>query len=173
MFIGSRTLDVNEFISGACGAMLGCVYFALGNHRRRYEAPKYEKGLAVPFIAYVLFLGLTPFDFDPAASTSLRAGHLFPFYAYFGHTSIWNLYDVFGALFCGAALAFIAFRSRNVPAWAAAAAALLLGIVVEAGQLFLPSRTADITDPLLMAAGAWVAARVVMSAHGAGAPPRR
>lgn len=172
MFIGSRTLDVNEFISGVCGAVLGCVYFALGNHRRRCEAPKYEKGLAVPFLAYVLFVGLAPFDFDLAASASPSAGHLFPFYAYFGHTSIWNLYDVFGALFCGAPLAFIAFRNRGVPAWGTAVAALLLGIAVEAGQLFLPSRTADITDPLLMAAGAWITARVVTVSRSA-EPHRR
>lgn len=170
VFIGSRTLDVNDFISGAGGAVLGCVYFALRNRRGRQQAaPKYEKGLAVPFLAYVLFAGLAPFDFDPAAAASAGAGHLVPFYAYFARTSIWNLYDVFGALLSGAPVALVAVRRGAASPWTAAAAALLLGAVVETGQLFLPARTADVTDPLLMAAGAWVAARVVMAARAADA----
>ena len=170
LFINSRTLDINEFISGLFGVCIGWAG-CLAYMRRRPDTPlKTEKGLVVPFLAYVLFNGLAPFDFQlpsPGGPPSLRVGQLVPFLAYFSHTSIWNLYDIAEALLYGAPLALIVSNKGNdngsavFRAWPAALAALFLGVLVEVGQLFLPSRTTDVTDPLIMAAGAWIAAHAL------------
>jgi len=164
LFIDSRTLDINDVISGLVGAAMGASCARLCN---RTSAHQIKKGLIVPFCAYIVFNGLAPFDFQLPANgiaVSLNVRQWVPFYAYFTKTSIWNIHDVAEALLYGAPLGWILAARSNGPyplsfrIWLATIAAMTLGLFIEGCQLFLPTRTPDITDPLIMAAGAFSAA---------------
>lgn len=167
LFIGSRTVDINDVIAGIGGAIIGAGYGLLSNQADDAGDHKIKKGLIVPFYAYIVFNGLAPFDFHLPANgiaASLNVRQWVPFYAYFAKTSIWNIYDVAEALLYGAPLGWLlAARSngtqpRSFRIWQPTIAAMTLGLFIEGCQLFLKTRTADITDPILMAVGAFSAA---------------
>jgi glycopeptide antibiotics resistance protein len=77
-----------------------------------------------------------------------------PFWSYFGSRSLGDLTDVTGqaAIFVplGALLAARAWR-QSFPG--AIAIGFGLGVVLEIGQVFLPDRSADVSDAISAAAG--------------------
>jgi glycopeptide antibiotics resistance protein len=122
--------------------------------------------LRLPLLLYVislLFSGWQPFDWTFSAaslSQNMIPQHLIPFYAYFQHTDLWNMYDLMTAMLSFVPISlYIAMRGRNQgQSWRAIVCtttllALLLGAVIEGMQLFSLSRAADITDVLSYGVG--------------------
>jgi glycopeptide antibiotics resistance protein len=117
--------------------------------------------LRLPLLLYVislLFSGWQPFDWTFSAaslSQNILPQHLIPFYTYFQHTDLWNMYDLMAAMLSFVPISlYKAMRGRNKgQSWLTIVGtttllALLLGAVIEGMQLFSLSRAADITDVL-------------------------
>lgn len=125
--------------------------------------------LAFAFAAYFIVQGLTPFNFrvDPDTFS------LLPFKEALARYSAMNLPVTFQKCFMVGALVWLLARAGN----SVLAATLLGGAVVlaiELLQVWLPGRSAEITEPLLaLAAGGLIA--LFESGRGAAAPgaPRR
>ena len=78
-----------------------------------------------------------------------------PFWSYLDSRSLADLADLVGEVLVFVPLgALLAARSWRQSFAGAVLIGLALGAVLEIGQLFLPSRTADVTDVLSAAAGA-------------------
>ncbi len=166
-FIKSRFCDVNDVLSGWIGAGTGAAAFGIFGDRsvRAEDEPRFAEFI-FPVSAYLLFLvysGWNPFDFSMRASVlaqDLKAEYLVPFYAYFQKTSIWNIYDLFETMLAAVPLSFI-LRLQNLQTGERALLiktllfSLLLGVVIELPQVFLPDRTAEITDMLMYMAGGY------------------
>jgi len=167
-FIRSRFSDINDIISGLIGAALGALlFYAVKKESWFRRTDKLElrhfKFLIGLYYLYILYQGFQPFNFTTQSSVlalNLKIHNLAPFYAYFKVTSLWNIYDIVETFFLAAPLGIIlsvhfgAEKSQRQVESYSLTAGLLIGAFIEIGQIFLPGRTGDITDALIMAAGA-------------------
>lgn len=166
LFVYSRMTDVTDIILGAIGATLGGLL--AGNDR--VLASSGGRATALPWlIAWTAWLGAMfaifwfPFDFAPQHLTWQRAVEAFtrtPFSTYY-YTSEYHAINEalrkLGFFFPAGFLVGTAFRhrKRNPPGGLALWTAILasLAILVEAGQLLLPAKVADLTDAFLETCG--------------------
>ncbi len=166
LFIMKRTSDINDIISGYLGFALGYLIFTLRNPFRELPLKEDVRLLRTPLIlytAFILFSGLRPFDWslDPEIiSADLSVEHLIPFYAYFRHTSLWNLYDLANSISyifpISLYITYLQRRSgKEFSAIYLQTTLLGLGVggFVEGMQLFSFERIAEITDVIFYAAG--------------------
>ncbi len=161
LFIRSRTPDATTVLwaglGGAVGA--GLVARAAGREARRWAGPA-----LLIWLAAALLEGLSPGRFawpDPEDFSWLQ---LLPFIHYFLRTNIYALADaVMQALVYLPAGFLVALRGGSRPIRSALIFGLAAAGVVEAGQILLPARVADVTDVALgglgAALGAWILER--------------
>lgn len=82
-----------------------------------------------------------------------------PFYAYYKVTSLWNIYDLLESFFLLMPLGFILAywlneqKRLNQAYQIGFVIGLLFSLIIEGSQLFLPTRTGDITDVIFMTMG--------------------
>ena len=85
----------------------------------------------------------------------LRPEMLVPFWSYFGSRNLEDLTDVIGQAMVFLPLgALLAARSWRQTFLSAVLIGFGVGVVLESGQVFLPDRTADMSDAISAAAGA-------------------
>ncbi|MBI3409501.1 MAG: VanZ family protein [Planctomycetes bacterium] len=159
LFVVTRYFDVTDIITGGF-AVFGGWAVAL-TYRQRQTSPN-----ATVFVAWVLllmFINWQPFDFDftlDVMAQRPRRLALIPFADYYRNNYLSAFDQIFarivlfiplGAL---AMLAFPAQRQRGLPAVLAQAVAFTT--MLEAGQLFLPSRYASVTDVIIESFGIWL-----------------
>ncbi|MBD3224138.1 MAG: hypothetical protein GF313_05375 [Caldithrix sp.] len=166
--IRSRFSDINDVISGYLGIAVGLFFFmALKRdiwfkNVHQISLKQFYFPLSVYFI-YLLYSNFLPFDFSLNSTTlsnDLQIRNLVPFYYYFKSTSLWNIYDMMEAAFKAVPLG-IMFVHRKIthPAqknWLLNLAffAFFLALLLEGGQIFLASRTGEITDVIFFLIGA-------------------
>ncbi len=173
-FIKSRFSDINDVISGYGGLIIGGLLFALVKkdewftHNTRIEIKHFYVPLLL-YLFYVFYKSYNPFNFTldaQALELNFRIRYLVPFYAYYKVTSLWNIYDLLESLFmlmpAGFLLGYFLSEkySFNKIEKVAIISGIVWGSVLEAGQLFLPSRTGEITDVIVMTIGCFVGARL-------------
>ena len=84
-----------------------------------------------------------------------RLERVVPFWSYFYSRTLADLADVIGQVLIFMPLgALLAARTNRQSFAGAMVLGLLLGVVIEIGQAFLPGRTTDISDAISAAAGA-------------------
>lgn len=166
LFITKRTSDINDVLSGLLGFALGYLIFAVRNPFQKLPLKEDPRLLKTPLLIYtifILFSGFRPFDWslDPQViNMDLTADSLIPFYAYFRHTSLWNLFDMGNSLsFIFPISLYITYHKRKQGIEFDAIYVLTtllglgMGLVIEGVQLFSFERIAEITDVIFYAAG--------------------
>lgn len=166
LIIVTRTSDINDYISGCLGTFIGYWIYSRRQPIEKHLFVSAEDLLKFPLMLYavfVVFSGLRPFDWtlDPAIiGIDLRTENLIPFYAYFRHTSLWDIFDLMNAIvyFLPISLFWSYKMQRNgVPYsiiyFLTTSAAVVLGLFMEVTQLFSPTRVAEITDVLSFGCG--------------------
>lgn len=154
--IPGRTVDMTSvllaFVGAACGA--AAVAGFPGRSPRDWVGP----GLAVWGIVVAL-AAWTPPDLSSPAAWSLGPAQLVPFWAYYERTDLFALADLFNQVLGFVPLGvLLAARGGRWSVRGAMVVGFGIGLVLEAGQVFLVDRTAEITDALSASAGSAVGA---------------
>jgi glycopeptide antibiotics resistance protein len=176
LLVVSRSVDATTIVTGSLAVLAGWALALTLRQRRiaaglsgqeRHQAPSPPQRvlglLLLAWLAAALFLAWQPFDFMPNAPLTERLRHvpLVPFVDYY-QGNYWNSFDQFvhkTLLFAplGALVALTLRRaSPRQTGILVVAAAAIVATVLEAGQLFLPTRYASITDIIVETGGAWV-----------------
>jgi glycopeptide antibiotics resistance protein len=154
LMIPARDVDMTSIVLALLGSAAGAaVVMRLGeSDARRFIEP----AIAIWFVAALCALWNPP-QFGLPEPPYWRMERVVPFWSYFFSRGLADLADVIGQVLIfiplGALLA--ARTNRQTFVWTAVIG-LLLGVVVETGQAFLPGRTADISDAISAAGGAAV-----------------
>ncbi len=166
VIIVHRITDINDILSGYGGIALGYgIYFLLRPLRRKQYHELIDL-LKIPLVMYgvfILFSGLRPFDWSlsyDVIKIDLRAESLVPFYTYFRHTSLNDIYDLVDSLtfFLPISLYWTYRMKTNGKSYPViyiftTLTALAIGAFIEVTQLFSVERVAEITDILAYAGG--------------------
>ncbi len=172
-FIKSRTSDINDIISGYLGAFTGAILFlavkkdAWFQRMQTIELRHFTIPIFI-YLIYIFYTGLSPFNFSinlDMIRSNLKIHNLVPFYAYYKVTSLWNIYDLLESFFMLMPLGFIWALIKNKnglsrrPEIQAVFIGLVVSIFIEGAQVFLPTRTGEITDVIMNTfgcfSGAW------------------
>ncbi len=173
LFLGERLMPgrATALAAGAMGAVLaGRVLFSglglesaeiagmmaallLARLLGSLPRPRAAHGLAIALLALIAWQGLAPFDFQLAQDRFA----LLPFGESLTQYRAANLADMFLRVFMNGALVWLLFQA-GLPALAAAGVGSGAIFAIEFLQTWLPSHTAEITDPLLaLCAGGLIA----------------
>jgi VanZ family protein len=171
LLVYSRACKVDDIILGTLGVVAGGFLLPWAAHDDKTRSPerlRYKKTLCLAiYLAWLFLFYWWPLDFtcDPASLVQ-RSKNFFqlPFVAMHAGSYVTASADIprKGYLFAALAMLIAAMlneRSRRILSHrslilATWGSSLFLGILIEAGQLAIPSRTADLTDVLLDGAGA-------------------
>ncbi len=151
VMIPGREIDMTSVIIAVLGSAIGSVPVAMraGDPRRLIPASLLIWSLAVMLAAW------KPARFAWPDPPYLRAERIVPFWSYFDSRSLADLADVIGQALVFMPLgSLLGARSWRQSFAGACLIGLGVGFVLEVGQVFLPGRTADISDALSAAAGA-------------------
>jgi len=150
--IPGREVDMTSVALALAGSALGAAPVARSadEDARRWITPALLIwGLAVVIAAW------NPPRFAWAVRPFWRLERVVPFWSYYGSRSFADLADLVGEVLVFMPLgALLAARSWRQSFPGAVLFGLALGAVLEIGQIFLPGRTADVTDVISAAAGA-------------------
>lgn len=156
----SRYFDTTDILTGTA-AVLAAWYVArrFAGQMRRAEV---RAILMAACLVVLIFMEWQPFEFVPSLSSAQLRLHqvaLLPFVDYLGGDYINSLDDgihkmlLFATLGVLLALPSPASRAAFALRWSLA---IIAAVVLEAGQLFLPSRYPSITDVLVAATSSWI-----------------
>jgi glycopeptide antibiotics resistance protein len=152
LVISSRTVDMTSVLIAVMGSMLGAIAVTRSPRRepRDWSAPAlWLWGVAV------LLASWTPPILAGPSTWSLPPSRLVPFWVYSERTDVYALADLFNQVLGFIPLgALLAARDARGSLRRALLLGFGIGLVLEAGQITLADRTADITDALLAAYGA-------------------
>jgi VanZ family protein len=169
LFVYSRTSSSSDVLTAVLGCLLGAWIGRGWRPGERWQGLATVPWRAVTAAWAVLTLALFwyPFDFNVSADwLAPRIAGLVrpPFETYFVSSELRALNEIVRKLlmFLPGGLLW-ALHLHRMPAWRQPAQrrqglawALGLALLVEAGQLALPDKVADLTDAALEAAGAWI-----------------
>ena len=152
--IPSHRFDMTTVVMALIGSTVGAVSLARSRSR-------HARDWIVP--ALCIWAGLaalsfwTPPNFARPGPPFLRPEWFVPFWSYYIRTNASALADVINqVLFFIPLGALLAARSRRRSILQVAVVGFAVGLVLEAGQVFLPERTAEITDALSASVGAGI-----------------
>lgn len=184
VFVRSRFADATDLITGGAGVVAGALIITtiLRVDPSRDVQPRLETGLRLARIGAVVWIGVLasyhwhPFDFDTSRAQVMSGMHQFlsvPFSWYYEGSEFHALSEAFKkallALPLGALLRLslgvrLGDRGNGVKAFIAGAFGFGVLITIELGQVFLPTRVADITDAIIgeigLLVGLWLATRL-------------
>ena len=167
LFFAGRAPNIDNVVFSSLGAMFGVVLvppltttYIARRHARRI--------LVILILCIIAYVELSPFDWlRSAGEIRLRIAKIewLPFSSYYSAEPQAALFDLAKKLFLLGPLGFlIAQGSRNRNSRRrealATAAGLLVGLILEAGQIGLQSRNPSLTDILLFGGAAWAGAVV-------------
>jgi VanZ family protein len=150
--IAGGEVDLTSVVVATLGSAVGAstVAFAASRDARRWITP----ALVIWGLIAVL-LAWNPPRFTRPQGPAWPPEWVVPFWSYFSSRSLANLGDLIEAVLVFVPMgALLAARSWRQSFLGAALIGLGLGVGLEIGQVFIPGRTADITDALSAAAGA-------------------
>jgi VanZ family protein len=167
LFFAGRVPNIDNVVFSSLGALVGVVLVPplaatalVRQHARQI--------LVTLILCIVAYTELSPFDWIRSAEQiPLRVAIIewLPFGSYYSAEPQAALFDLAKKLFLLGPLGFVIAqgnrdgspRKRQV---LAAAAGLLVGLILEAGQIAIESRTPSLTDVLLFGGAAWAGAAV-------------
>jgi VanZ family protein len=156
VLIPSREVDMTSVVLAVLGAAFGAAPLArsASGDARRWIMP------ALGIWALVVVLAVwTPPRFAWPEPPLFRPEQVVPFWSYYIHTNPEALADLINQVLAFIPLgALLAARSRRQSVAGALMSGLACGFVLEFGQVFLPGRTAELTDVLTAAADAGLGA---------------
>ncbi|MFN9746494.1 MAG: VanZ family protein [Betaproteobacteria bacterium] len=169
LFVLSRVSDVTDVFVGTAGVLAGAGLARLLQGWGDWPAPRQRAVLRGALAAWALgtvaVLWL-PFDFDPQRATvqdAWAAVSRLPFTTYVQRTEYGALGEILRKLAVflpgGLLLALLA-RGQGPAAWPRLLALGAAALVLEAGQVLLPSKVADLTDAALGLLGGFVGWRL-------------
>ncbi len=173
LIIKSRFSDINDIVSAYFGAAAGTLlFFAVKKdhwftHDNRINLQHFYV-LMLVYLFFIFFKGMNPFNFrftEQVIEMDLDIRRLVPFFSYYKVTSLWNIYDIIETFFVTMPLGLIWAVKKEQGAdkrktlIQTLILGMLYGLIIEIGQLFLPTRTADITDVLIGGIGCYLGAR--------------
>ncbi len=150
--VPARDVDATSIVLALLGSAAGAAFVVkLGDgDRDRLIKP----AIAIWFLA-VIFTVWNPPRFRAPEPPYWRLERIVPFWSYFFSRALADLADVIGQVLIFIPLgALLAARTNRQSFAGALFFGLLLGVVIEIGQAFLPGRTTDISDAISAAAGA-------------------
>jgi glycopeptide antibiotics resistance protein len=152
LVIPSRTADMTSVLFALIGSAAGAM-IVVGFPRRD---PRQWTGPALGLWGIaVLLAAWTPPVLSSPSTWSLRPSQLVPFWTHYQRTDVSALFDVLGQALSFVPLgALLAARDARGSVGRALLLGFGVGLVLEAGQLALADRTAEITDALSAGAGA-------------------
>jgi glycopeptide antibiotics resistance protein len=176
LFVVSRYVDATDVVTGTLAVLVGWALALLWQRQAagrairipEREAVKRQRRalvglLLLGWLALAIFINWQPFNFTLDAgfvAGRVRGLALIPFADYYWG-NYWNGFDQFvhkmllfvplGALLSLSLATMLWGRDMLIVLLAAVIAA-----VIEAGQLFLPTRYASLTDVLIESSGAWL-----------------
>jgi VanZ family protein len=166
LFFVGRVPNAENAIFSAVGALFGVLFIprlAATALARQYG----RQILTVLLLSIITYSELSPFDWIQSTDQIPRRVskiEWLPFASYYYGEPQSVIFDLAKKVFLLAPLGFLIAAghhnrsSKRRHRVAAAAAGLMVGLVLEAGQLGLPSRTPSITDVLLFGITAWIGA---------------
>ncbi len=135
LFIAGRAPTPSDFL----GAVAGCLLFAARSRSKAVAATE-----AWAFLGVVVLRGLSPFRFAPAAT----AFNWIPFSALLETEWQYAVQVLLEKIFYYTVAIWL-LRASGVRLWRAVAIVSASLAAIEALQIHLPARTAEITDPIL------------------------
>jgi VanZ family protein len=173
LVIPTRSCDMTSVATAILGAALGAIAVVRSGPG---TARRWARPAIVIWATIAVLTHWTPPRFALPRPPFLRPERFVPFWSYYLRTDMGALADLIDQVLLFVPLGVILGVVMRRPSIVRAAlVGLAIGLVLEAGQLFLPERTAEITDALSAAAGAglglalwrWAAAvRDLAGAHG-------
>ncbi len=150
--IRSRVTDTTSVVWSLAGSLSGAMIVGRSGaaDSRRWLGP----AMALWFIIGMIE-AWTPPNFAWPETHVLTPERLVPFLQYYRRTDIYALADLSSqTMFFVPLGALLAARFQRISAWVCVGIGLLLGVVLEVGQLFIVDRTSEITDALSAGLGA-------------------
>ena len=150
--IPGRDVDLTSVVLATFGSALGAtlVIQLKAVDSRRWTVP----ALVIWGVAITLTVWNPP-SFMWPDPPFLRAERIVPFWSYFDSRTLEDLTDVIGQATSFMPLgALLAARSWRQSILSAILIGFGVGVILEFGQIFLPERTADVSDAISAAAGA-------------------
>jgi glycopeptide antibiotics resistance protein len=191
LFVLSRWVDATPIVTGSLAILAGWRLALLLRERRvaaglsgrasdrgGIRARGRRLALLSLWLAAAVFLSWQPFDFnlDAGGGERLSRESLVPFLDYY-QGNYWNSFDqlVHKTLLFVPLGALLGFVLHGVPPRRTGVmvvlAAALVATTLEAGQLFLPTRYASVTDIIVESSGAWLGWLLASCYLAASAPP--
>jgi VanZ family protein len=152
LVVPGRNADATSVALALVGSALGAITAAQSatQEPRRWIVP----ALAIWCVA-TLLATWSPLRFAWPDPPFWRTEMLVPFWSYFGSRNIEDLTDVIGQAMVFVPLgALLAAHSWRQTFMRTVLVGFAVGVLLEAGQVFLPERTADMSDAISAAAGA-------------------
>jgi VanZ family protein len=180
LFLANRVFQIDNVLFALLGTVVGTAL------ERRVPYPNLSRfrSLAMLTIFAVLLLGyfqMEPFDWISRGELrwKIRQIEWFPFAAYYWSDPRAVLFDLLKKLYLsipiGLLLGSLMTQRPRGSRLQAVALITLLGVFLEASQILIRSRTAAVTDVLVIATGGWIGAlagRLYDSTKAPNAPPR-
>jgi glycopeptide antibiotics resistance protein len=150
LVVVSRGTDLTVVILACAGSLLGASWM----QRRPNERSAALAGMVV-WLLVLLAEGLAPFSWSLPHATDWEWQRWLPFFPYFQRLGFAALADFLREAGTGVPLGLLSFGvwPRRSPR-RVGLIFFLVGLAVEAAQLFLPARTADLTDAISLGLGA-------------------
>ena len=167
LFFAQRTPNIDNVLLSSLGALAGC-FFVPPIAATRF-ARRHARGiLAALILCLVAYVELSPFDWIRSTDEiRLRLSKIewLPLRSYYQAEPQAALFDLAKKFFLLGALGFIIAAGKSNGSarkqqTLAVAAGLTVGLILEAGQIALRSRTPSITDVLLFGAACWAGAAI-------------
>jgi glycopeptide antibiotics resistance protein len=170
IFIASRLTTTLDILAGTVGALYGGLLFALFNASAlRGESSDHKllrggKLFWLALIHYLIYLvneALHPYTFLYSPQLPrITLSTFLPFSSYYGNTSAMALFDFLCGIARFAPLGYLAQGYRTLTGkqsqWKSIAITLILGFFLEALQLGIAGRYADISDVIAAGCGGYV-----------------
>jgi glycopeptide antibiotics resistance protein len=174
LLVLSRVSDVTDVLLAGVGVAIGAALPGWLRGRAVWHAARQRRWLAGGWwiwLAVAVLLLWSPFDFSLdrfSLGRTVAAFTRLPFQTYFFRGEFYALNEIVRKLmvFLPGGLLLGAWVTRRPGAQASAlwlAGMWMLALVLEVGQLFLPSKVADLTDAVLGGLGAWAGWRIARS----------
>jgi VanZ family protein len=152
--IPGRDVDLTSVLLAAVGSALGSLLVA---RRDALEARQWVAPALGIWALSVLLSAWNPLNFTWPAGFVWQPEMIVPFWSYFDSRALADLTDVIGQATAFLPLgALLAARSWRQSFWLVVVIGFSYGMLLECGQVFLPTRSPDVSDALSAAAGAGV-----------------
>ena len=162
LFFVGRSPNVENVVLATMGSVVGATIVPAA--MRSPPLARHAQAVLATFaLALLAYSELTPFVFDvsrSAVAAQVRRIEWIPLWSYYGADAQSALFDLWRKLLLAGFWGFAFARLRGARPLAAGVSGLIVGLLLEGGQLFLAPRVPSVTDVSLIAVGSWIGGAV-------------